>query len=420
MLSAIAIFMQGKATHMAMVADYRFTGPAGGTAVSDSSAGGHDGNGVSGAQLDGGGGMGFDGSDDYALIPADPAFDLSEGTVIIEFVQDTASTGNNPWGTNAAQTLFSVDAHGTDIPGHLTIYVRADGMVGVRHQDGNNSYTISGGHVEPGEPVSIGYSWGPDGSVLVVNGVEIGYSSMAFTLPGGDIPIVIGASQANMTPPFDPAELEGHFDGTINHVQIHDTAMHRSAPVPCFAAGTMIATPQGEVPVECLRPGDLVLTADQGAQPVIRVEHHRYGAADLAARPLLCPVRIAAGALGNRRALTVSRQHAMLLPGTDVLVRAVHLARWGDGRFRMALGHRRIDYHHLSLHGHQIVYAEGAGAETLLPARSGPDGAAAPRTARPILDAGAARRLLLDGAGGTRADPCPAAAPPLDKRAAWA
>ncbi len=409
---------------MAMVADYTFSGPAGGTAVNDSAAGGHDGTAASGAQLDGGGGMTFDGSDDYALIPPDPAFDLSEGTVIIEFVQDTASTGDRPYGTNPAQTLFSVDARGTDIGGHLTIFVRADGTVGVRHQDGNNSHFIAGGHVEPGETVSVGYSWGPNGSVLVVNGVEIGFSSVAFTLPGGDIPIVLGASQAEMTPPFDPAQLAGHFDGTINHVQIHDTAMIRSAPVPCFAAGTRIATPRGEVAVETLRPGDMVLTADLGPRPVIRAEHHRYGAADLAARPLLRPVRIAAGALGNRRTLTVSRQHALLLPDADVLVRAVHLARWGDGRFRIAMRHRRIDYFHLALTGHQIIYAEGAGAETLLPRTAGPDGAAAPRTARPILNAADARRLLrggaIDGTIDGAAEACPAAAPPLDKRAAWA
>ncbi|HHI69502.1 MAG TPA: type I secretion protein, partial [Rhodobacteraceae bacterium] len=33
---------------------------------------------------------------------------------------------------------------------------------------------------------------------------------------------------------------------------------------PCFTAGTMIATPDGDVPVEDLQPGDLVLTQDHG------------------------------------------------------------------------------------------------------------------------------------------------------------
>jgi hypothetical protein len=45
------------------------------------------------------------------------------------------------------------------------------------------------------------------------------------------------------------------------------------APPVCFVAGTLIATPSGAVPVERLRPGDLVATWDEGAQPVRWVTH---------------------------------------------------------------------------------------------------------------------------------------------------
>src|SRR6056297_1430822 len=38
--------------------------------------------------------------------------------------------------------------------------------------------------------------------------------------------------------------------------------------VPCFVAGTLIKTPLGDVPVEQLQAGDLVITQDHGAQPV--------------------------------------------------------------------------------------------------------------------------------------------------------
>jgi hypothetical protein len=53
-------------------------------------------------------------------------------------------------------------------------------------------------------------------------------------------------------------DLEGE---TLNDIVEEET------PV-CFLAGTLIATPTGEVPVECLNIGDLVLTADGRAVPV--------------------------------------------------------------------------------------------------------------------------------------------------------
>src|SRR5689334_3797963 len=42
---------------------------------------------------------------------------------------------------------------------------------------------------------------------------------------------------------------------------------HGSSP-SCLVAGTLIRTPDGDVPVESLKIGDLVLTADRGAMPV--------------------------------------------------------------------------------------------------------------------------------------------------------
>ena len=47
-----------------------------------------------------------------------------------------------------------------------------------------------------------------------------------------------------------------------------DTGFVTLNSVPCFVAGTMIRTPRGEVPIETLQPGDLVITRDDGAQPL--------------------------------------------------------------------------------------------------------------------------------------------------------
>lgn len=138
--------------------------------------------------------------------------------------------------------------------------------------------------------------------------------------------------------------------------------------VTCFAAGTRIATPGGEVAIEHLRAGDLVLTADGGPR-VIRWA----GARKVEARGALAPIRIAAGTLGNRRDLLVSPQHRMLLTGwraellfgtDEVLVAACHLV--DDLRIRPA-PQDHITYHHLLFDRHEIIWAEGCAAESFFP-----------------------------------------------------
>lgn len=376
---------------MARVADYEFTGTPNTQDAADSGGGSHHGAMAGDAHLDGQGNATFDGAGDHVVVQPSPALALSEGTIILEFTQASVAAGYLPWGGSGAQTLFSVDAYGTVGGGHLTVFIRADGKVGVRHQTETQDHFYYGGSVAPGTPASIGYSWGPNGSILVVNGQTVATGTVPLVMAGGDLPMVIGASQAQSTHGTTD-HVSAHFHGTISRVQMHDTALATDTPLPCFAAGTLIATPRGEVAVERLRAGDLVLTLDDGPQPLRRVWHHAVRAADLAARPGLRPVRIAAGALGNHRTLVVSRQHAMLIAPPGVLVRAIHLARHGGGRFRVLNGCRRIDYHHLLFDRHQIVLANGAPAESLLPGWQDPSGAATP--ARPILSGAEAGRLL--------------------------
>lgn len=139
--------------------------------------------------------------------------------------------------------------------------------------------------------------------------------------------------------------------------------------VPCFTAGTLIGTPRGPVPVESLRPGDLVLSRDHGAVPVLWSGGRSLTAGDLAAEPGLLPVAIRENALGRHGALLVSPQHAVLAltDQGERLVRARHLAELNDPRFRIARGKRRVSYHHILLERHGIVTANGLACETLYP-----------------------------------------------------
>lgn len=174
--------------------------------------------------------------------------------------------------------------------------------------------------------------------------------------------------------PGDTFELvnDGHWMGQAQYSDLDGYG------VTCFAAGTRIATPRGERPVERLMPGDLVLTADDGPQPLRWIGLRRLSAADVAANPALCPVRIAAGALGPGlpvRDLIVSQQHRMLVAspiGTrigggaaEVLVAARHLA--GLPGIAVMTDPAPVTYVHFLCDAHQIVRAEGAATESLLP-----------------------------------------------------
>nr|WP_143831362.1 Hint domain-containing protein [Octadecabacter temperatus] len=73
-----------------------------------------------------------------------------------------------------------------------------------------------------------------------------------------------------------------------------------SMGVPCFKLGTLIRTPDGDRPVETLRPGDLVTTLELGSEPVRWIASSDLGGS--AALPEnTAPVRIKSGTIGNAR-----------------------------------------------------------------------------------------------------------------------
>ena len=150
---------------------------------------------------------------------------------------------------------------------------------------------------------------------------------------------------------------------------------------PCFVRGTMIRTPDGDRPVETLARGDLVLTADHGAQPVALVMSVTITAAELACQPALRPIRIRAGALGFAQPaqdLVVSPQHRMLVRSKialrmfgawEILVAAKQLLSL-DG-VEVEDGLQDVAYFHILFDRHEVILANGAYAESLY---TGPEG----------------------------------------------
>jgi len=147
-------------------------------------------------------------------------------------------------------------------------------------------------------------------------------------------------------------------------------ALRKFAQAACvsFTRGTHITMARGEQkPVEHLQPGDMVLTRDDGPRPVRWVGHSTARAVGEFA-----PVRISAGALHNENDLLVSPDHRLFIyqrsdalgaGRREVLVRARHLVN-GD-TVRIETG-GFVDYYQILFDAHQIIYAEGIAAETLL------------------------------------------------------
>ncbi len=155
----------------------------------------------------------------------------------------------------------------------------------------------------------------------------------------------------------------------VSPSQMQTMSQAQSAGLPCFTPGTLIETPGGLVPVETLRPDDLVLTRDNGPQPIRWVGTNTVDAGRLARQPQLLPVRLEAGALGDHDAITVSPQHGFVLraEGEERLVRAITLARMHGRAVHRRRNIGQLTYVHFMFERHQAVRAHGLWSESFYP-----------------------------------------------------
>ena len=137
-----------------------------------------------------------------------------------------------------------------------------------------------------------------------------------------------------------------------------------SLQITCYAAGTLIGTPDGPRAIETLAAGDEVRTLLGGPGRIVWAGSRAVECARHPRPEAVWPVRIARGAFGAgvpSRDLRVSPDHALYVDGA--LIPAKLLVNGTTVRRERVA---RIVYHHIELARHDAVLAEGLAAETYL------------------------------------------------------
>lgn len=136
----------------------------------------------------------------------------------------------------------------------------------------------------------------------------------------------------------------------------------------CFAAGTRITMGDGRLAmIDGLQSGDIILTRDNGAQPLRWI-----GKLTTRAHGIYAPVTFAPGVLGNLGALSLGPLQRVFLyqrgpdrlgPRAEVMIQSQYLVNDSSIRRRES---GFVTYYCLAFDTHQIIYAEGVPVDSML------------------------------------------------------
>ena len=286
-------------------------------------------------------------------------------------------------GDVATQTLWVSDVHFDTIPdtGDQSADVIEGGAgLDVLYGEGGND-TITGGldadtfYAGTGDDTMYlaqgDTAWGGAGDDLFIISDTGELSTATITIDGEEDAETLGDT-LDLNKLVDRNTLNytddgtGTFSGTATLFSGATLNFSNIENIICFTPGTLSDTPDGPKDVDLLVEGDLVLTADDGAQPIRWI-----GRRSVQAMGDLAPVTFAPGSLPRlTRALSVSPQHRMLISGpeaellfgeSEVFVAAKHLLDLpGVSRSPSKV----TTYIHIMLDRHQILTAHGAGTES--------------------------------------------------------
>ena len=272
------------------------------------------------------------------------------------------SGGSQTLSSGGAANKTQIHSGGTETVvagGTVTSAVVSGGGVEVVSSGGtSNNLLVSSGGVEQG------YAGGQAGGTQILSGGAIDLASRAFT-SGGTADL--NYSTDLLTISLGGVTLQDQLAGTYTGEYLHLSGAAVGTlvtlnTIPCYCRGTMILTEAGERAVEDLVIGDLVATTD-GAMPIKWIGRRSYSDRFARGNRAVPPIRVAAGAIADgvpSRDLWVSAKHALLLDGVlipaEALVNGVSITQASEVE--------RVEYFHIELDRHAILFADGAAAES--------------------------------------------------------
>ena len=198
----------------------------------------------------------------------------------------------------------------------------------------------------------VGFDSGDTIDIAKVSDVSVGYQ-----VNDGSLVATFGSGDAQLT--FDDPTLQ---DMLVVTPDGSGGAFVEVGTAVCFCRGTLIRTPDGDVPVEFLRVGDWVRTWSGRPRPIRWIGTGRMPVTQGHRGPA-APVIVRRGALGDDipdRDLHVTKGHSLFID--DVLIPVEFLVNhrsivWDDRA-------QEVVFFHVELDAHDILIANGAPAES--------------------------------------------------------
>ncbi|MEM9432635.1 MAG: Hint domain-containing protein [Pseudomonadota bacterium] len=153
------------------------------------------------------------------------------------------------------------------------------------------------------------------------------------------------------------------------------------APLTGVSGNALLRTPCGPRRADCIRPGDLVVTRDNGLRPVQLIWRRSISLEEIVEKSANAPVTLNARAVGPmmpQRPLTLAPGHHVLIPGYQLatemdqaagLVEARALAGTTDAAFHNRDAERETFFNFV-FDQHEIIVASGLPVASFLPSGS--------------------------------------------------
>ena len=267
-------------------------------------------------------------------------------------------------GTFAFNAFWRYDSGG-NVVGATEPSVTNGGIFGTELSDGQADLEFTPGDtITTGSPIS---PYDQDGTYLGTEELAgfPGVLWVGIEFTGGDTVYFATLPNTVTGPDINnawAAEFGASTNGSVVEAQLDNTTQ---LDVACFAAGTLIATPEGERAVETLEIGDPVMTADGRAVPVKWIGRQTLHKVFTPAERF-CPVRVTAGALGDglpHTDLVLTADHALIFDSLAINAGALvnGTAIVTEAKENLP---ERVTYYHVETEGHDVILANGAAAET--------------------------------------------------------